>query len=156
MKGKLAVSRLSRGLRAIFALIYWSLPIKVLFNTQTFSVTSWTNNFWCFTLDFCLTLKTMFGQLDYMAEIATCPYFFGFQRTNKVNRNYFSSVEKRRIFSKRKRRQSPLITRLYGINLGVQEIRQITQLNSQKNSMFLTTWKPTKVICAKHGMLSTS
>ena len=34
--------------------------------------------------------------------------------------------------------------------------RQITQLNSQKNSMFLTTWKPTKAICAKHGMLSTS
>ena len=55
-----------------------------------------------------------------------------------------------------KRRQSPPITRLYGINLGVQETRQITQLNSQKNSMFLTTWKPTKVICAKHGMLSTS
>ena len=89
MKGKLAVSRLSRGLRAIFALIYWSLPIKVLFNTQTFSVTSWTNNFWCFTLDFCLTLKTMFGQLDYMAEIATCPYFCCFQRTDQVNRNFF-------------------------------------------------------------------
>ena len=29
-------------------------------------------------------------------------------------------------------------------------------LNSQKNSMFVTTWKPKKVICAKHGMLLTS
>ena len=46
--------------------------------------------------------------------------------------------------------------RLYGINLGVQETRQIRQLNSKRNSMFLTTWKPTNVICAKHGMLLTS
>ena len=33
----------------------------------------------------------MFGQIDHMAEIATCTYFFGFQRTDKVNRNYFLS-----------------------------------------------------------------
>ena len=26
-------------------------------------------------------------------EIVTCTYFFGFQRTDKVDRNYFSSVE---------------------------------------------------------------
>ena len=43
----------------------------------------------------------MFSQIDHTAEIATCAYFFGFQRTDKVNRNYFSSVEKRRIFSTR-------------------------------------------------------
>ena len=43
----------------------------------------------------------MFRQIDHMAEIATCAYFFGFQRTDKGNRNYFSSVEKRRIFSTR-------------------------------------------------------
>ena len=27
----------------------------------------------------------------------------------------------------------------------------LTQLKSQRSSMFLTTWKPTKVICIKHG-----
>ena len=43
----------------------------------------------------------MFSQIDHKAEIATCAYFLGFQRTDKVNRNYFSSVEKRRIFSAR-------------------------------------------------------
>ena len=43
----------------------------------------------------------MFGQIDHTAEIAICAYFFGFQRTDKVNRNYFPSVEKRRIFSTR-------------------------------------------------------
>ena len=43
----------------------------------------------------------MFGQIDHTAEIATCAYFFGFQRTDKVNRNYFSSVEKWRMFSSR-------------------------------------------------------
>ena len=43
----------------------------------------------------------MFGQIDHTAEIATCAYFFGFQRTDKVNKNCFSSVEKRRIFSTR-------------------------------------------------------
>ena len=43
----------------------------------------------------------MFGQINHMAEIATCAYFFGFQRTDKVNRNYFSSGEKRRMFSTR-------------------------------------------------------
>ena len=57
MKGKLAVSRLSGGLRAVFLLIYWSLPIKGLFNTQAPSVTSWSNNFCCFRIDFCLTIK---------------------------------------------------------------------------------------------------
>ena len=35
----------------------------------------------------------MFGQIDHTAEIATRAYFFGFQRTDKVNRNYFSSVK---------------------------------------------------------------
>ena len=35
----------------------------------------------------------MFGQINHTAEIATCAYFFGFQRADKVNRNYFSSVE---------------------------------------------------------------
>ena len=35
----------------------------------------------------------MFGQIDHTAEIPTCVYFFGFQRTDKVNRNYFSSVK---------------------------------------------------------------
>ena len=35
----------------------------------------------------------MFGQIDHTAEIATCAYFFGFQRTDKVNRNYFSPVK---------------------------------------------------------------
>ena len=35
----------------------------------------------------------MFGQIDHTAEIATCAYFFGFQRTDKVNRNYFSSLK---------------------------------------------------------------
>ena len=40
----------------------------------------------------------MFGQIDHTAEIATCAYFFGFQRTDKINGNYFSSVEKRRAF----------------------------------------------------------
>ena len=43
----------------------------------------------------------MFSQIDHTAEIATCAYFLGLQRTDKVNRNYFSSVEKRRIFSAR-------------------------------------------------------
>ena len=43
----------------------------------------------------------MFGQIDHTAEIATCAYFIGFQRTDKVNKNYFSSVEKRCIFSTR-------------------------------------------------------
>ena len=38
-----------------------------------------------------------------------------------------------------KRRESPSMTRLYGINLDVQETRQITQLNWQRDSMFLTT-----------------
>ena len=38
-----------------------------------------------------------------------------------------------------KRSQPPSMTRLYGINLDVQEARQITQLNWQRNSMFLTT-----------------
>ena len=38
-----------------------------------------------------------------------------------------------------KRRQSPPTTRLYGINLGVQETRQITQLNSKKTLCF---WQP--------------
>ena len=38
-----------------------------------------------------------------------------------------------------KRRQSPSMTRLYRINLDVQETRQIKQLNWQRNSMFLTT-----------------
>ena len=91
MKGKLAVSRLSGGLRAIFLLIYWSLPIKWFFNTQAPSVTSWSNNFWCFRIDFCLTMKCSVRSI--MAEIATCAYLFGFQRTDKVNRNYFSSVK---------------------------------------------------------------
>ena len=36
----------------------------------------------------------MFGQIDHTAEIATCTYFFGFQRTDKVKRNYFSCVKK--------------------------------------------------------------
>ena len=35
----------------------------------------------------------MFSQIDHTAEIATCAYFFGFQRTDKVNRNYFSPVK---------------------------------------------------------------
>ena len=43
----------------------------------------------------------MFGQIDHTAEITTCAYFFGFQRTDKINGNYFLSVEKRRIFSAR-------------------------------------------------------
>ena len=43
----------------------------------------------------------MFGQIDHTAEIAKREYFYGFQRTDKVNRNYFSSVKKRRIFSTR-------------------------------------------------------
>ena len=38
-----------------------------------------------------------------------------------------------------KRRQSPSMNRLYGINLDEQETRQITQLSWQRNSMFLTT-----------------
>ena len=29
----------------------------------------------------------MFGQIDHTAEKATCAYFFGFQRNDKVNRN---------------------------------------------------------------------
>ena len=95
MKGKLAVSRLSGGLRAIFLLIYWSLPIKGFFNTQALSVTSWSNNFWCFRIDFCLTIKCSVRSIN--VEKATCAYFFGFQRTDKVNRNYLSSVEKRRV-----------------------------------------------------------
>ena len=35
----------------------------------------------------------MFSQIDHTAEIATCAYFFSFQRTDKVNRNYFSPVK---------------------------------------------------------------
>ena len=35
----------------------------------------------------------MFSQIDDVAEIATCTYFFGFQRTDKGNRNYFSSIK---------------------------------------------------------------
>ena len=36
----------------------------------------------------------MFGQIDHTAEIATYyAYFFGFQRTDKVNRNYVSSLK---------------------------------------------------------------
>ena len=35
----------------------------------------------------------MFGQIDHTAEIGTSIYFFGFQRTDKVNINYFLSVE---------------------------------------------------------------
>ena len=35
----------------------------------------------------------MFGQIDDTAEIATCTYFFRFQRTDKGNRNYFSTVK---------------------------------------------------------------
>ena len=96
MKGKLAVSQFSRGLRAIFLLIYWSLPVKGFFKTQAPSITSRSNNFWCFRIGFCLTIK-MFGQIDHTAEIATCAYFFSFQRTDKVNINYFSSFKKRRI-----------------------------------------------------------
>ena len=57
VKGKLVVSRLNGGLTAIFLLIYWSLPIKGFFNTQALSVTSWSNNFWCFRIDFCLAIK---------------------------------------------------------------------------------------------------
>ena len=100
MKGKLAVSRLSGGLRAICLLIYWSLPIKGFFNTQAPSVTSWSNNFWCFRIDFnfCLTIKINVQSDRSYVEIATCEYFF-LERTDKVNINYFSSVEKRRIFS---------------------------------------------------------
>ena len=50
----------------------------------------------------------MFGQIDHTVEIATCAYFFGFQRTDKVNRNCFSSAGQRLIFSTRitNRRQS--------------------------------------------------
>ena len=40
--------------------------------------------------------------------------------------------------------------------LNMLEIRQITQLNSQRNAMFLTTWMPAKAIRAIHGKLSTS
>ena len=40
VKGRLAVSRLSRGVGAICLLIYGSLPIKEFFNTQAPSVTS--------------------------------------------------------------------------------------------------------------------
>jgi len=43
----------------------------------------------------------MFGQINHTAEIATCAYFFGFQKTDKVNRNYFSFVEKWPMFSTR-------------------------------------------------------
>ena len=43
----------------------------------------------------------MFGQINHTAEVATCAYFFGFQRADKVNRNYFSSLEKQRMFSTR-------------------------------------------------------
>ena len=70
------------------------------------------------------------------------------KRSPWITRELLSKIRKRDF-------QSSPITRLFGINLGVQETRQITQLNSQRNS-FLKTWKPTKVICAKHGMLSTS
>ena len=51
----------------------------------------------------------MFGQIDHTAEIATCAYFFGFQRTDKVNRNYFSPVENRRIFSTRNNYNLPVL-----------------------------------------------
>ena len=101
VKGKLAVSRLSRGLRTIFLLIYWSLPIKGFFNTQASNVTSWSNNFCCFRTDLVLFDYKMIDQIDHTAEIATWVYFFGFQRTDKVNRNYFSSVKKWRISSTR-------------------------------------------------------
>ena len=51
----------------------------------------------------------MFDQIDHTAEIITCAYFFGFQRTDKVNRNYFSSVENRRIFSTRNNYNLPFL-----------------------------------------------
>ena len=75
------------------------------------------------------------------------------KRSPLITRELLSKIQKRDFLKKGK---SPPITQLYGINLGVQETRLITQLNSQRNSMFLTTWKPKKVKCAKHGMLSTS
>ena len=106
MKGELAVSRLSGGLRAIFLLIYWSLPIKGFFNTQALSVTSWSNNFWCFRIDFCLTIKCSVRSII-RRNSNTRIYFFGFQRIDKVNRNYFLSVEKRRIFSTRNNSNLP-------------------------------------------------
>ena len=58
------------------------------------------------------------------------------KRSPWITRELLNKIRKRDFL---KRRQSPPTTRLYGINLGVQETRQITQLNSQKNSMFLTT-----------------
>ena len=64
VKGKLAVSRLSRGLRTIFLLIYWSLPIKGLFNTQAPSVTSWSSNFWFFRTDLVLSVRSTYGRSD--------------------------------------------------------------------------------------------
>ena len=46
----------------------------------------------------------MFSQIDHKAEIATCAYFLGFQGTDKVNRNYFSSVENDASFLQEPRR----------------------------------------------------
>ena len=115
MTGKLSVSRLSGGRRAIFLLIYWSLPIKGFFNTQALSVTSWSNNFWCFRIDFCLTIKCSVRSI--IRRNSNTRILLRFSKNwygNYINRNHFSSVEKRRIFSTRKNSSLPRAPDLQG------------------------------------------
>ena len=53
-----------------------------------------------------------------------------------------------------KRRQSLPMIQPHGINTSVLETGQITQLSSQRNFMFLTTWKLIKEICEKREITS--
>ena len=48
-------------------------------------------------------------------------------------------------------KQSLPMVQSCGINISVLETGKITQLGSQRNSLFLTTWKLIEPICGKHG-----